>query len=106
MGCQHVRIGDTHAIVCEPTQRCKCGRRATPQERATILANTLHKSKFLEETYTPPTLELARKMAEKRQAGRAPLAGYGRRQRRAGARVRRDCRAQSAERPTTTQRGR
>lgn len=49
---------------------------ATPEERATILANTLHKSKFLEETYTPPTLELARKMAEKRQAGRALLAGH------------------------------
>lgn len=48
---------------------------ATPEERATILANTLHKSKFLEDTYTPPTLELARKMAEKRQAGRAILAG-------------------------------
>lgn len=49
---------------------------ATPKERATILANTLHKSKFLEETYTPPTLELARKMSEKRQAGRALLAGH------------------------------
>lgn len=29
MACQHVRIGDTHAIVCGPAKRCKCGRRAT-----------------------------------------------------------------------------
>lgn len=29
MGCQHVRIGDSQAIVCAPKQRCNCGRRAT-----------------------------------------------------------------------------
>ena len=29
MRCQHIRIGDIQAIVCGPTQRCKCGRRAT-----------------------------------------------------------------------------
>jgi hypothetical protein len=29
MGCSHVRVGGIDAIVCGPTQRCKCGRRAT-----------------------------------------------------------------------------
>lgn len=47
---------------------------ASAEERAKILANTLHKSRFLEATYTPPTLALARKMSEKREAGRALLA--------------------------------
>lgn len=47
---------------------------ATPEERAEILANTLDKSRFLDETYTPPTLALARQAAAKRDAGRAALA--------------------------------
>ena len=47
---------------------------ATPQERAELLANTLDKSKFLDETYTPPTVALSRQMADKRRAGRAALA--------------------------------
>lgn len=30
MGCEHVRLPGGHAaIVCSPTRRCKCGRRAT-----------------------------------------------------------------------------
>lgn len=29
MGFQHVKIGDTPALVYGPTQRCKCVRRAT-----------------------------------------------------------------------------
>ena len=29
MGCQHIKVGDVSAIVCGPTKRCKCGRRAT-----------------------------------------------------------------------------
>jgi len=29
MTCHHVNLGGTAAIVCTPTRRCKCGRRAT-----------------------------------------------------------------------------
>lgn len=29
MTCEHVRIGGVAAIVCGPTERCRCGRRAT-----------------------------------------------------------------------------
>lgn len=29
MTCHHVNLGGTIAIVCTPTRRCKCGRRAT-----------------------------------------------------------------------------
>lgn len=47
---------------------------ATPEERAEILANNLHKNRFLEETYTPPTITKAREHHKKRLIGRALLA--------------------------------
>lgn len=47
---------------------------ATPDERAEILANTLNKDSSLDATYTPPTVARARKVAEKRKAGRELLA--------------------------------
>lgn len=40
-----------------------------------LLANGLADSKFLEETYTPPTVAKAREVAKQREAGRARLAG-------------------------------
>ena len=40
-----------------------------------LLANGLADSKFLEETYTPPTVAKAREVAAQREAGRAKLAG-------------------------------
>lgn len=46
---------------------------ATKKERAEILANTLDTSGFLDATYTPPTVALARQMVEKRIKGRAAL---------------------------------
>lgn len=47
---------------------------ASPAERAKILANTLDRSRFLDATYTPSTVALARRMATKRAAARAILA--------------------------------
>lgn len=47
---------------------------ASPEDRAEILANNLHRDKFLEATYTPPTVAKARKLAEKRLVGRQLLA--------------------------------
>lgn len=47
---------------------------ASAEDRAEILANTLHKSKELEETYTPITVAKARKVAEQRAKGREVLA--------------------------------
>jgi hypothetical protein len=41
---------------------------------AAILANTIDTSKFLDETYTPPTVAKARDIAQKRLVGRARLA--------------------------------
>lgn len=46
---------------------------ATPDERAALLANSLNDNRFLEATYTPPTVALARMIVEKRVAGRALL---------------------------------
>lgn len=46
---------------------------ASDEQRAKILANTLDKNRFLEATYTPPTLALARKMSSTRADGRAHL---------------------------------
>lgn len=46
-----------------------------------LLANTLAKSKFLEETYTPPTVAKAREVALQRIQGRAKLATEAVRQR-------------------------
>ena len=48
---------------------------ASPEDRAEILANCLHEDKFLEATYTPPTVAKARKLAKERERGRAMLAG-------------------------------
>lgn len=47
---------------------------ASPEDRAEILANNLHKNPFLEATYTPPTVAKARQIQEKRLVGRALLA--------------------------------
>lgn len=41
---------------------------------AAVLANTIDTSKFLDETYTPPTVAKAREIAEKRLEGRKRLA--------------------------------
>jgi len=43
---------------------------ASPEDRAEILANTLHKSSVLEGVYTPPTVAKARKLAKNRAIGR------------------------------------
>jgi hypothetical protein len=40
-----------------------------------LLANGLADSKFLDETYTPPTVAKAREVAEQRIQGRSKLAG-------------------------------
>lgn len=40
-----------------------------------LLANGLADSKFLDQTYTPPTVAKAREVAEQRVQGRAKLAG-------------------------------
>lgn len=48
---------------------------ASPEERAAILANNLHRDQFLEETYTPSTVAKSRKIMEARLAGRALLSG-------------------------------
>lgn len=48
-----------------------------------LLANGLADSKFLDDTYTPPTVAKAREVAEKRVQGRAKLAGEVMRQRNA-----------------------
>jgi hypothetical protein len=48
-----------------------------------LLANGLADSRFLDETYTPPTVAKAREVAEKRLQGRAKLAGEAIRLRRA-----------------------
>lgn len=48
---------------------------ATPEQRAEMLANSLHKDAELERTYTPATVERSRKMAEIRLQGRQWLAG-------------------------------
>jgi hypothetical protein len=40
-----------------------------------LLANGLADNRFLEETYTPPTVAKAREVAAQRVAGRAKLAG-------------------------------
>jgi hypothetical protein len=42
---------------------------------ALILANTIDRSKFLDETYTPPTVTKAREVARQRLRGRKRLAG-------------------------------
>lgn len=42
---------------------------------AAILANTMDTNKFLDDTYTPPTVAKAREVAVQRLAGRAKLAG-------------------------------
>ncbi len=47
---------------------------ATADDRAEILANALHKDAYLEQTYTPPTVAKARKIAKQRQLGRELLA--------------------------------
>jgi len=47
---------------------------ASPEDRAEILANLLHEDKFLEDTYTPPTVAKARKIAQMRINGRDALA--------------------------------
>jgi hypothetical protein len=49
-----------------------------------LLANGLADSRFLEETYTPPTVAKARDVAAQRVAGRAKLAGEVMRMRNAG----------------------
>ena len=41
---------------------------------AAVLANTIDKSKFLDETYTPPTVAKAREVAAQRLKGRKRLA--------------------------------
>jgi len=46
---------------------------ASPEERAELLANSLHKNAFLEATYTPPTVTRGKKILEKREAGRKLL---------------------------------
>lgn len=46
---------------------------ASAEARAEILANALDKNKFLEQTYTPPTVAKARKLAKQREVGRAIL---------------------------------
>ena len=50
-------------------------RKATPEQRAEMLANSLHKDAELERTYTPATVERSRKMSEIRLQGRQWLAG-------------------------------
>lgn len=47
---------------------------AEKADMAAILANTIDTSKFLDETYTPPTVAKARDIAQKRLVGRARLA--------------------------------
>lgn len=46
---------------------------ASPEDRAEILANSLHMSKDLEDTYTPMTVAKARQIAKKRAIGRGVL---------------------------------
>lgn len=46
---------------------------ASPEERAELLANTLHKNGFLEATYTPATVSRGKIIRDKRVAGRAML---------------------------------
>ena len=46
---------------------------ASADDRAEILANALHKDAYLEQTYTPPTVAKARKLAKQREIGRALL---------------------------------
>lgn len=43
---------------------------ANAEDRAEILANALHKDQYLEDTYTPPTVAKARKLAKQRLKGR------------------------------------
>ncbi|PHR94025.1 MAG: hypothetical protein COA69_00050 [Robiginitomaculum sp.] len=47
---------------------------ASAEDRAEILANALHKDQYLENTYTPPTVAKARKVAKQRAKGREILA--------------------------------
>jgi len=46
---------------------------ASAGDRAEILANALDKNKLLDQTYTPPTVAKARKIAKQRELGRAIL---------------------------------
>ncbi|WP_394694730.1 hypothetical protein [Hyphobacterium sp.] len=46
---------------------------ASAEDRAEILANTLHKSGYLEATYTPATVARGKKIRDNRAAGRALL---------------------------------
>ena len=43
---------------------------AKPENRAALLANSLHKDRSLDAVYTPPTLTAARKANDARRAGR------------------------------------
>lgn len=54
---------------------------ADKQTMGELLANGLADSKFLDQTYTPPTVAKAREVAEQRVQGRAKLAGEVMRQR-------------------------
>jgi hypothetical protein len=54
---------------------------ADKQTMGELLANGLADSKFLDQTYTPPTVTKAREVAEQRVQGRAKLAGEVMRQR-------------------------
>lgn len=47
---------------------------AEAEDRAEILANTLHKDSALDAIYTPPTVAKARKLSKKRELGRELLA--------------------------------
>ncbi len=57
---------------------------ATRETMGQLLANSIASSKFLEETYTPPTVTKAREVHKQRAEGRQALAGELERVQKAG----------------------